>query len=71
MTPEQFVVQYAKGHVDDFGVPAPLSEIVANVFLRSGMTPKKATELVMGMEAGGLITIDDKSGEPTVSVVGG
>lgn len=70
MTPEQFVIQYAKGHAADFGIPAPLTEVVANVFLRSGMSPKQATELVMGMETSGLITIDDKSGEPTVSVVG-
>lgn len=55
MTPEQFVIQYAKSHVDDFGMPAPLAEIVANVFLRSGMSPKEATTLVMRMESDGVI----------------
>ena len=70
MTPEQFVIQYAKNHVDDFGMPASLAEIVANVFLRSGISPKEATTLVMRMESDGVISIDDRSGEPTVSVAG-
>lgn len=65
-TPEDRALHYAHWHAKAYGCAAPLEEVVAQVMIRHGMRSKEANNLLIDMEAKGLIQIQDKSGAPCV-----